>query len=115
MSELTHTAGPWEPREIEGSSAIFFGDFRLCIDPSVPTEMILFPDDETRKWFCERLKENDALDKTAHDKTMEIIALTKLKAELLSALTQLLEGYKGWNASKCRDDARAAIAKAEGK
>ncbi len=69
--------GPWEPKEIEGSSAIFVGDLRLCIDPSVPSEMILFPDDETRKWFVKRLQENDELDEAAHRKTMEILTLKK--------------------------------------
>lgn len=67
----------WEPIFIEGASYILSGDFRLCVDPSVPTEMILFPDDETREWFVKRLEENDELDESCHQKTTEIIDLKK--------------------------------------
>ncbi len=27
------------------------GDKSLIVDPSVPKDMILFPDEETRQWF----------------------------------------------------------------
>ena len=42
-----------EPSKTE---AVFMGinDMRLMVDPSVPQEMILFPDEATRKWFTDR-------------------------------------------------------------
>ena len=36
------------------TAAEFIGDKRLMVDPSVPEDMVLFPDEKTRKWYIAR-------------------------------------------------------------
>jgi hypothetical protein len=59
------------------AKAVFIEEMRLMVDPSVPEEMILFPDEATKQWFIELLKENDTLDNDCHEETLEIIELKK--------------------------------------
>ena len=56
---MTHTPAPNDMPD-----AIFVEEKRLVIDPSVPEDMILFLDEETRQWFLNHIKnseEHDAL------------------------------------------------------
>lgn len=65
------------PKEDKTREPILAEDLRLMVDPSVPAEMILFPDEKTRLWFKEIINQNLLLDDECTKRQLKIFELQK--------------------------------------
>lgn len=57
VTDMFHDQWVKAPTRVTGDEvgeAKFIGDRRLMVDPSVPEDMVLFPDEATRKWYIAR-------------------------------------------------------------